>query len=453
MPVFTAGGLATGMDTNSIVEQLVSLESRPLSLLRSRQSGMKTQVSTLADLVSKLSSLAAAAKDLGDAGVLGTKAVSTNDAFTATPGSAATAGRYGVEVTALARAAKWRSAAFAAGATHAGGTLTLTVQGVTYPPPPAQPIAIADRASLADVAAQIRALGAPVTATVLSDGTRSYLSITARDTGHPVAGGAAAALSVAFTPTGTPAGQLPAYAEIEGARNATFEIDGLAFTRPSNTVSDALPGVTLTLRKEGAPAEDLVVANDPDATKARLQKFVDAYNAVMAVVQKQLSPAEGSSRSASLQGDAAVRGLQRRLQALVVAAVPGLGTTSTLADLGVKTARDGSLSVDAATLDKAVARDPAAVNGLFSKATTGLSALAADLASAYTRAGDGVLVARQKGLDESIKSLDRQAEAMSKRIEAFRTNLLRQFAAMEEAVSGYKSIGDFLTRQTAQTAK
>jgi flagellar capping protein FliD len=90
------------------------------------------------------------------------------------------------------------------------------------------------------------------------------------------------------------------------------------------------------------------------------------------------------------------------------------------------------------------------VNGLFSRATTGLAALASDLVASYTRAGDGVLVARQKGLDESIRTLDRQAETMAARIEAFRTNLLRQFAAMEEAVSGYKSIGDFLSRQAAQ---
>ena len=447
MPVFTAGGLATGMDTNSIVEQLVALESRPLDLLRARQSGMRTQVSTLGDIISKLSALATAAKDLGDAGVLGTRAVSTNDAFSAVPGSAATAGRYGVEVTALARAAKWRSGAFAAGATHAGGTLTLTVQGKTY-----DPITIADGASLADVAAKIRALGAPVSASVLSDGASSYLSITARDTGHPLGGAASAALGVAFAPDAGATGQPPAYAEVEAARNASFAIDGLAFTRQSNTVSDALPGVTLTLRKEGGPAEDLVVANDLDQTKGRLQKFVDAYNAVMAVVQRQLSPAEGSSRSASLQGDAAVRGLQRRLQALVVAAVPGLGTISTLADLGVKTARDGSLSVDAATLDKAVARDPAAVNGLFSTATAGVAALAADLSTSYTRAGDGVLVARQKGLDENIKSLDRQAEAMAARLEAYRTNLVRQFTAMEEAVSGYKSIGAFLTSQSTKSS-
>jgi len=285
----------------------------------------------------------------------------------------------------------------------------------------------------------------------VTDGTSSYLSVTANDTGHPIGGSPAQALALAFTPAGTPAGQAPAYAEIDPARNATFELDGLSFTRQSNTVSDALPGVTLTFKKEGGAAEDLVVANDPDATRARLQRFVDAYDAVMSVVQRQLSPAEGSDRNASLQGDAAIRGLQRRLQSLVVTQVTGVGAFSTLADLGVKTARDGSLSIDPTTLSRAVARDPGAVNALFSRASTGISAAAADLVTSYTRAGDGVLVARQKGLGDTIAALDRQAETLSARIEAFRTNILKRFASMEEAVSGYKSIGEFLTRQTAQT--
>jgi len=447
MASFSAGGLASGIDTSSIVEQLVALESRPLTQLRARQSGMKTQVSALADIMSKLSALATAVKDLGDAGVLGTKAVSTNDAFIAVPGSAAVAGRYGVEVQTLARAAKWRSAAFGSTATHAGGTLTLTVQGKTY-----DPITIADGASLSEVAAAIRAQGAPVSASVINDGTSSYLSLTARDTGHPLTSAPATALSVAFAPAAGATGQLPAYAETQGALNATFEIDGLPFTRQSNTVSDALPGVTLTLRKEAAPVEDLVVANDADATKARLQKFVDAYNDVMKLVQRQLAPAKGSDRGASLQGDAAVRGLQGKLQGILVTAVPGLGTVSTLADLGVKTAKDGSLSLDATTLEKAMTREPGSLNDLFAKATTGLAAVVDAIATAHTRAGDGLLVSRQKGLDDSIKALDRQADAMALRIEGFRSNLLRQFAAMETTVSGFKSIGDFLTRQSASSS-
>jgi flagellar hook-associated protein 2 len=445
--VFRAGGLASGMDTNSIVEQLVKLESRPLDQLRQRQTGIKTQLSALADIVSKLSALGTAAKDLGTSGVLGAKAVSANDAFSAVPGSDAVAGRYSVKVTQLARAAKWRTEPFAAGATHPGGSFRLEVQGKLYPPDVdgvPQRLQIPPGTSLADVAFKLRSLNAPLSVAVLNDGTSSYLSITNRDTGAPASG---EALSIDWDPTVDPPPEdPPLYAEKDGARNATFEVDGLPFTRPSNTVSDAIPGTTLTLKKENGVEEDLVLATDLDATRARLQKFVDAYNDVFKLVQRQLNPSRATDRGATLGGDAAIRGLQAKLQGLLTTKV-GASTVRALADLGVKTGRDGSLTITATALEGAVARDPAAVNALFSTATTGLSAVIERLVNVQTRSDDGALTARKSGLDDTLRRLDVQAEAMQRRIDGFREGLVRQFAAMEKTVSGLKSIGNFLNAQ------
>jgi flagellar hook-associated protein 2 len=447
---FRASGLASGMDTASIVDQLVALESRPLAKLQTRQSGLKTQISALADIISKLNALSTAAKDLGTNGVFATRSASINDAFAATPGTAAVPGRYRVEVKELAQASKWRSGAFGPGEAMAGGSLQLTVQGTTY-----DPITIADSTSLADVAYAIRQSGAPVSAVVLSDGTSSYLSVTAQDTGFPLDETAADALQVALTPDGGATGKLPAFAEIEPATNALVAIDGLDFTRTSNSLSDALPGVTLALKKKavGAP-EDLVVATDNEGTKVRLQKFVDAYNDVMKLVQRQLAVTKDTDRTRTLAGDGSVRALQAELHRAITAKVPELENTGvrTLADLGVKTARDGSLSIDTAALDRALSRDPAAVNALFSTASSGLAAVVEGMVTAQTRSGDGVLVARQDGLDRTVKDLDKQAEAMQRRLDAFRENLVKQFTAMENTVSGLKSIGSFLSNWTIQSS-
>ncbi|GAO04641.1 flagellar filament capping protein FliD [Anaeromyxobacter sp. PSR-1] len=442
---FRAGGLASGMDTNAIVDQLVKLESRPLDQLRQRQAAFRTQISALGDVISSLSTLAAAAADLGDHGVLSTQVRSGPKAFSAAPGSDAIAGSYRVAVTALAQPAKWRSAAFAPGAGVAGGTLRLTVQGAAIPP-----IAVADGASLADVAYAIRQSGAPVSAVVLDDGTSSWLSVTARDTGHPLGGTPADALSIAFTADAGAAGQAPGLAEVQAARNAQVQVDGLTFTRTGNVIADALPGVTLTLGAEGGPAEDLVLGTDADGTQARLQKLVDAYNGAMRLVQRHLAVAKDSDRATTLAGDSTLRSLQARLQRVLVTEVPGLAGVRTLADLGVKTARDGSLSVDAATLASALSRDPAAVNALFSTPGTGLAAVVRSLVTDHTRAGDGALVLRQEGLGRTVKDLDGQAAALQLRIDAFQQNLIRQFTAMENTVSGLKSIGNFLASQTAQ---
>ncbi len=441
-PVFQAGGLASGLDTNSIINQLVALESQPLTALQAQQTALQTQISSLGDIASKLSALGDAAADLGTNGVLAAKTASSNTSFTAVPGTNAAAGSYNVQVLQLAQASKWLSQPFAPGTGHPGGTLQLTVQGQTY-----APITITDGMSLADVASAIQAQGAPVSAVVLNDGTNNYLSITATDTGLPSGGGAA--LNVAFTPTVAPApGTPPVYSETQAAQDASVSVDGLTFTRSSNTVSDVIPGTTLTLTQAGGPAENLVLATDVDGTQARLQKFVDAYNSVIQLVNTQLSPTQSTDRSSSLAGDGAIRTLQAKLQDLTTTIVGG-ATVRSLADLGVKTASDGTLSIDPTTLASAVSRAPSAVNAIFSTAGTGLSAAVQSLVDLETPVGTGVLSMEQTQLGNSVQDLSNQADELQQRIDAYRQTLSQEFTAMEGTVSGLKSIGNFLAAQSS----
>lgn len=458
----TSSGLVSGIDTASIIDQLVALESRPITLLQKQQSAYKTQVSVLGDIISRLSALESAAKELGSSGVLAAKVSSSNSAFTATPGTGALAGRYAVRVDQLAQASKWMSAAFDPASTGVlAGTLQLTVKGTTYPA--TGPITITDGMSLADVAYAIRQSGAPVSATVLNgwDAVNqravSYLSVTARDTGYTAADGPSSALSIQFTP-GAGTGQDPAFAETQAARNAAFSIDGVDFSRESNTVSDALPGVTLQLRQGAvSPAttgttEDLVLSTDPDATRAKLQKFVDAYNGVMSLVQRQLAVTKDTDRSTSLAGDSSIRSLQGRLQSILTNVVAGLPGVRTLADAGVKTGRDGTLSIDATLYAAALARDPAALDALFSTATTGLADYVSGVVQQHVRASDGILTTRQSGLNARIRAIDDQTAALQRRIDSFRANLVKQFTAMETTLSNLKATSNFLTSQAAKTS-
>jgi flagellar hook-associated protein 2 len=445
----TNSGLISGIDTASIVDQLVSLESRPISLLKSQQSAIKSQVSALGDIVSKLSALETAAKSLGSDGVLAAKATSTNDAFTATPGQGALAGRYSVRVDQLARAAKWRSGAFAsADAAVAGGDLTLTIGTDSYK------IAVTAGTSLADVAFQIRQSGAPVSAQVLTGKDGAYLSITTRDTGY-TGTDPKAALDIGWAASGAGGGQEPGLAEVEAAQNALFTIDGLDFERKTNTVTDAIGGVTLTLKKGAtAPAttgtvEDLVLTTDSDATRTKLQKFVDAYNGVMSLVQRQLAVTKDTDRKTTLAGDSAIRALQHSLQGLLVTEVPGLPNVRTLADVGVKTNRDGSLTIDSTSFASALARDPSAIDTLFSKPTTGLAQVISDFVQGQIKTTTGVLSARQTGLNKKVTALDDQMAVMQRRVAAFRTNLEKQFSAMESTLSNIKSTGQYLNAQLA----
>ncbi|HUM13997.1 MAG TPA: flagellar filament capping protein FliD [Myxococcaceae bacterium] len=444
-PTFTAGGLASGLDTNTIIDGLVKLESQPIVDKQAQQAALRSQISLLGQLAASLTDFGTAAKGLGTSGVLSVKVSSANSSFSASTGPGAQQGDFAVSVQTLAAPAKARSAAFASSdAPVRGGTLNLSVQGTAYA------VTIADGASLADVALAIRQSGAPVSATVLNDGTSSYLSVTAQNTGYTIGSTPDTALTLSETSTGTQ-GQPLGLAVFQQAANATFTIDGLSFTRTSNTVTDALPGTTLSLKSVSTAAEDLVLVTDVAGTADRLQALITAYNNTIGLVQKQLDVSPGTDRTSTLAGDSTVRNLQASLQSLVSATVPSLGTVRSLADLGVKTERDGSLSLDKTVLEKAIARDPGAVDDLFATASTGLSAQAKTLTDQFTDPVSGAFTTRTNALNGNIKLLDNDIANVQARVDQYKQTLIAQFTAMESVVSQLKSLGTLLNQISINT--
>jgi flagellar hook-associated protein 2 len=288
---------------------------------------------------------------------------------------------------------------------------------------------------------------------VIDDGTNRYLSVTANVAGLPPGAGktTANALAIGYkagTGGGTDGIPLTMGTVVQDAVNAAFTVDGIAFTRNSNVVSDALPGVTLTLEAQGGPAEDLVVENDVAGTEKKLQEFADAYNAVVKLVQRELAVAPDTDRSKTLAGEASVRSLQARLRGLLTTPVAAAGATRTLAELGLESNRDtGLVSIDGDVLGKALARDGGSVNAIFSTAVTGLEDVAEKLVQGLVRDGDGVLQSRKESLEKLVRRLDDDAVRMQSKIDAYRELLVRQFTAMEQTVSRFKSVGSFLSSQ------
>jgi flagellar hook-associated protein 2 len=241
-------------------------------------------------------------------------------------------------------------------------------------------------------------------------------------------------------------------AQQQAASNAAFTLDGLPFVRTSNLVSDALPGVTLALKAKGGAAETLTLDTDAEATQAKLQAFADAYNGVLSLVQKNLNVTQSTDRARTLAGDSTLRFLQTRLQSVISSQVAGMGTVRTLADLGFRTAKDGSLSIDKTVLEAAVARDPGAVDGLFSTATSGIKDVVSTLVQGYVKPVDGLLSARSDGLTQSIRSMVDDQARWEARIAAYKEGLTAQFTAMENVVSKLKNLGTFLTNAANQSS-
>ncbi len=444
-PVFTAGGLASGLDTNTIIDELTQIASQPISSLQNKEAATHTQISSLGNLASLLTDLQHASDSLGTNGALGIKVSSANTSFSATASPAASAGSFQIGVTQLATAATARSQAFsAATAPVTGGTLALTVGGTPYS------ITIDDGEALSDVAFAINQSGAPVNAAILNDGTSSYLSLTNKTTGYPIGGTPDQAFSLTETSTGTQ-GQVLSATMVTPAKNALFSVDGLNFTRTTNTFNDAVPGTTITLNGPSANGpETLSLDNDATATQQNLQSFIDAYNNTIQAVQSQFAITGTTDTTAMLTHDPALRSLETALSNLVMTKV-GTGSVSSLAELGVETGEDGSLSLDTSKLASALATNPSAVNTIFQQASTGLGATVDNMIQQYTDPVTGILTNDSQGLTKSISQMDDQISSLQLRVNAYHDTLVQRFSDMETIVSKMKTVASYLTAQAAKS--
>ena len=427
-----------GSTPTRIVDKLVALESLPITKNSSRQAALNVQISSVGDLMSKIKSLASNSTTLAS-GVGATSVATVPSGISAVTGTGAAAGRYAISVTAVANAAKARSGQFAsANSTVAGGNLTMHIQGV------ATTIAISANSDLGSVARQINAAGKPIRAAVISDGTFTYLSLTNRDTGKPIGSAATGGLTIDSDATGL------GMAVTQNAANAVITVDDLTIESKTNDISNAIPGVTITAKALQTVPSDLIINADSTKGTANVQSFVDGFNAIVGVLQKSLRPDPNSPPvdGTTLDG-ATVFSLQQRLNSLLSAQVVNPAAYRTLADIGVKLKNDGTLTIDSARLNTALANDPAGVDAIFSTATTGIAARMSAVSSSFTDSIDGQLVQRQKSLTKTVKDLQSSSDRLQKYVDTYKIQLQRQFSTMENLISKYNSIGTFLNNSAS----
>jgi flagellar hook-associated protein 2 len=341
------------------------------------------------------------------------------------------------------------------------GTLTLTLGVATYngdktamtgfAAGSGTPVTIdiaAGATSLDGVAAAINAKAAGVTASVVTDADGSaYLSLK---------GATGAAQAFTLEATDDPSGNLAQLnvgvgaagaALTAGAQNARLTVDGVTVERGSNTISDLVAGVQLQLTGTSNTAVALTSSTPTAALKSSISDFVDTYNEVLNKLTEQLDPQTGP-----LRGDAAAQTLLRSLRALTTKAVlsnVAAGTPTTLGEIGVKTNRNGTLSVDDATVTRALTNSPDAVEAMFAFSTTSTNGLTAALNSISLGASSTLY-----GLGASAKRYNEQASAVTKAQDAIvtqsdvmTTRLTQQFASMNSKVAAYKSTQSFLKNQ------
>jgi flagellar hook-associated protein 2 len=431
----TLSGLVSGVDYSLMIDKVVEVERQPANALAVRKSAAQSRLTALGGLVTRLKILQSRAKELDTASEVRAYKVSCSDPgnLTVTSSAAAAPGSHRVRVTQLASAQTSRSALLASadpGAAGAGA-IDITVGGDA-------PITVSWGAgdSLDDLAARINASGARVTAAAVHDGAGWRLVVSGRD------GGAANAVS--FIESGSPLG----LTEVAPAQDAAFTVDGVGFTRGTNTIGDALPGLGFQLLQPtaaGAPDMVVEVARDPAATRQKLQGLVDAYNDVVKGLQGQLAYTGAKKGDDTLFGDPTLHMLQRRLGGVIAAAYPhGASTTSTAA-LGISLSRDGTLSLDAAKVEAALAKDPTTIESLLAGGAGSLGAALSSLVDDFTAPGTGVLTGKDASIRAQIKAIDARIAKVEDHAANLGERLRAQFAALEQAMAAANDASTYLS--------
>lgn len=439
----TFSGLASGLDTSAIVDQLVQLARAPITRLQQKKSTLDGRVKRLGTLSTKLGDLQKAAQALStkEKATPATAKSSDEGVLTVRGTSAASIGRYGVEVVSLASADRYYADSFAARdqtGLFGSGTLSLTVGTAA-----SVDIAVDAGDTLDSLATKINASGTGVTASILNTGSGYRLQIAGSQTGT--------ANALTITELGTSLGFGNTGNHVATASDAVVKVDGFTVTRSTNTIEGALPGVTLDLKKTSTVGSPITVevARDQASLTDKLKAFVTSWNAVSSTIDGESSApvgTAGTTKSAdTLSGDASVRTIQGRLRSLVTSVVPGIsGRYTTLGAIGMAVQRGGTLALDETKLAAALQADPDAVMKVLG-GTDGLMAKFDTEIDAWTDPSTGMIDARTDTVRSQQRQIDDQIASLELRLDSYETNLRRQFTALESTMSGLQNQGSQLT--------
>ena len=465
-------GAGSGIDITSLVSSLVTAQyAAKNSQLADQQTTLTAQISGVAAVKSGVTGFSTAFNQLATGGSLSTQPASSNTGvLTATglSGSklAGLSATLVVNQLAAAQAATTNTAVDPATAFHPGtfslqfGSETTDGSGTTtFTAGSANPVSItigSGDTTLAGIAAKINAANAGVTASVIADGNGQRLSIkgatgasqafelTGTDSDPTAAGTSLATLDVGRQATGTTIGT--------SAQDAIVTLDGATFHRASNTISNLIGGVQLKLVSASTTPVTLGTTSPTAALGQAVSNIVDTYNQVLATLQAQTDPVTGV-----LKTDPTVAALQRALSILTTTKLStpsSTGGPSTLAELGVGTNKDGTLTLDQTALSNALNNFPTDVESMFAIGTgtastnNGLSGALAAIAKQATDPTYGLDVSTANYTTQQTTVTNEQSDETTAAA-ATKTQLTQQYAAMDSKISAYKSTQTFLTAQIA----
>jgi flagellar hook-associated protein 2 len=447
----TVSGLADGLDTSSIITALMDAEREPVTHLTDTQGKLQAEEAALQSVQSSLQQLAFTVSEFSLPSLFESAQTVTSSEparVSAATTSGAGVGGYEVEVTQLANSAQ-RTFTF----TSPGSAQKLTVDGHEF-----EVSAGESAQSLADAINSTS--GATVYAAVVEGGT---IVLSDRQTGST--GGE-------FIKVSDPGGALVEEAgTAKEGKDAEFKVDGVTGTSSSNTVTDAIPGVTLTLggvTPDGPVTIDVLAPGpNPSAVEAQVQSFVKLYNSTVSAIQTQVAtkpptkPVAGEYSTGVLFGDVELTSLLDNMRDSMYEPIAGLPTEmSSPFDIGISTGAptgggtssqaslEGLLTVDPTKLAEAVKANPAEVEQMLEQWSQNLQSMVEGAG-----APGGTIEARVNGDGDQITQLSTQISTMNEMLAQREKALKATYAALEGVISKNTTQGDWLTSQEESLSK
>ncbi|EDQ00701.1 flagellar filament capping protein FliD [Shewanella benthica] len=436
----TAVGIGSGMDINGIVSALVGVENAPKQARFNADAGKVTaEISAIGALKSAMSDFQSKLDFLSkpESFISNKAKLSNSDHLKATVDETAIGGSYSLIVDQLAQSQKVSTIAVADKEAAIGeGTLSFTVDGSSFN------IAADATDSLQSLVDKINSAedNVGITATIINDDDGAKLVLTSTSTGLDNQ------ISVTATDVapGTALNDTFTMSQVQEAKDSIIKIDGLTVTSSSNTVSDAVTGVTLTLTEaDPSKTTNLTVELNTGSVKSGIESLVESYNSLMTTIKEMSGYDPDTKKTGVLQGDSLVRSIQNQLRG----ALSGVYSTSegdlTLGSIGVITTREGLLEVDGDKLDEALTANFEQIKELFSSEDTGLASSLDSLIDGYVQTG-GILDGRDNTLDNQLERIQESRERLAIKMKAYEDRLYKQFNAMDLIVAQLNSQGNML---------
>lgn len=454
MALVRFGGIGSGIDTSSIIDALIKQQRKAqVEPIEKRLSSLNDSVNALQELKGLLSTLSnkASAFRVLNGGALSKFISSSNESVaTASVSNAAQPGNYTLSVTSLAKkgSISFNERYASSGASLISGindldpeadrTMEITVGGETVS------FVITSSTTVSEFISQFNNQSSMGQATLINVGTSSSpeyaISITAKNEGTALG-------EVLISGGASLEGFIADITEVN-ATDAQFTMAGVSgtITRGSNTFSDLIEGVTLSLT--GTGSTNLTIAVDSETTKAKLNELVEAYNAIVKYVSEndQITLEQNGSELIPVYGSLSEVGVDDSLIQSLRDVIRGTSTSSgkILADIGITTNRDGTLSFDKNTFDNAISSDSSSISSLLESLGEEFGGIASGAVYQFTRYG-GLLDVTKNQQSESIRTNQQKLGDLEKRLAETEEQLIARYAALERIIGSLQSTQSTLT--------